>query len=140
MRRLARDWVSNQFPRKNQGSRRNRSRELLTQRPRRDGYDSPVSRPFSLRRLVYYIIFVPTRARGSGKKLEKNRKPPHAGTEARIPDFGARAATSDACLLGLPLRLGLVGVWIGFLLDENLRGVILTRRWHSLKWFGKSFT
>ena len=45
-----------------------------------------------------------------------------------------------ACLLGLPLRLGLVGVWIGFLLDENLRGVILTRRWHSLKWFGKSFT
>ena len=45
-----------------------------------------------------------------------------------------------ACLLGLPLKLGLIGVWIGFLLDENIRGVILTRRWHSLKWFGKSFT
>ena len=44
-----------------------------------------------------------------------------------------------ACLLGLPLGLGLLGVWIGFTLDENLRGIILTRRWHSLKWFGKSF-
>jgi Na+-driven multidrug efflux pump len=44
-----------------------------------------------------------------------------------------------ACLLGLPLGLGLVGVWIGFILDENLRGIILSRRWHSLKWFGKSF-
>jgi len=30
-------------------------------------------------------------------------------------------------------------VWIGFILDENLRGIILSRRWHSLKWFGKSF-
>lgn len=44
-----------------------------------------------------------------------------------------------AWLLGLPLGLGLVGVWIGFLLDENIRGIILVRRWHSLEWQGKSF-
>ena len=44
-----------------------------------------------------------------------------------------------AYLLGIPLGLGLVGVWIGFLLDENLRGIILMRRWHSRRWTGKSF-
>lgn len=45
-----------------------------------------------------------------------------------------------AWMLGLPLGLGLVGVWIGFLLDENIRGIILMRRWHSLEWKGKAFT
>ncbi|MCR5752445.1 MAG: MATE family efflux transporter [Kiritimatiellae bacterium] len=44
-----------------------------------------------------------------------------------------------ACLLGLPAGLGIVGVWIGFLLDENLRGTILIRRWHSKRWMGRSF-
>ena len=44
-----------------------------------------------------------------------------------------------ACLLGLPAGFGIVGVWVGFLLDENLRGIILVRRWHSLRWVGRSF-
>ena len=44
-----------------------------------------------------------------------------------------------AWLLGLPLGLGLIGIWIGFTLDENIRGVILMRRWHSQSWRGKSF-
>ena len=44
-----------------------------------------------------------------------------------------------AWALGLPLGYGLVGIWIGFTLDENIRGVILMRRWHSLRWQGKSF-
>lgn len=44
-----------------------------------------------------------------------------------------------AWMFGLPCGLGLIGVWVGFLLDENIRGVILVRRWHSLRWFGKSF-
>lgn len=44
-----------------------------------------------------------------------------------------------ACLLGLPCGLGLVGIWLGFMLDENLRGVILMRRWHSGRWRGKAF-
>ena len=44
-----------------------------------------------------------------------------------------------AWLLGIPLGFGLVGVWVGFMLDENLRGVVLMRRWHSQRWRDKSF-
>ena len=44
-----------------------------------------------------------------------------------------------ACLLGLPCGFGLVGVWLGFMLDENLRGIILMRRWHSQRWRDKAF-
>lgn len=49
-------------------------------------------------------------------------------------------AVGVAYLLGIPLGFGLIGIWLGFCLDENLRGVILMRRWHSQKWQGKSFT
>lgn len=48
-------------------------------------------------------------------------------------------AVGVAYLLGIPFGLGLIGMWIGFALDENLRGIILMRRWHSKKWMGKSF-
>jgi len=41
--------------------------------------------------------------------------------------------------LGIPLGLGLVGMWIGFALDENIRGVILLRRWRSGRWRSKGF-
>jgi putative MATE family efflux protein len=41
--------------------------------------------------------------------------------------------------LGIPLGYGLIGMWIGFALDENVRGIVLMRRWHSLKWAGKGF-
>ena len=44
-----------------------------------------------------------------------------------------------AWILGLPCGFGIIGVWIGFLLDENLRGIILMRRWHSLEWRNKAF-
>jgi Na+-driven multidrug efflux pump len=40
---------------------------------------------------------------------------------------------------GIPLGYGLVGMWIGFALDENIRGVILLRRWRSGKWKDKGF-
>jgi Na+-driven multidrug efflux pump len=30
-------------------------------------------------------------------------------------------------------------MWIGFALDENIRGVILLRRWRSGKWRNKGF-
>lgn len=43
-------------------------------------------------------------------------------------------------VIGIPLGYGLVGMWIGFALDENIRGVILVRRWRSGKWKTKSFT
>jgi putative MATE family efflux protein len=41
--------------------------------------------------------------------------------------------------LGIPLGYGLIGMWIGFALDENVRGIVLMRRWHSMKWAGKGF-
>ena len=42
-------------------------------------------------------------------------------------------------VIGIPLGYGLVGMWIGFALDENIRGVILMHRWHSGKWRTKGF-
>lgn len=49
-------------------------------------------------------------------------------------------AVGIAWLLGLPLGFGLIGIWIAFCMDENLRGIILMRRWHSQRWRGKAFT
>ncbi len=42
-------------------------------------------------------------------------------------------------ILGISLGWGLVAMWFGFLLDENIRGVIFIRRWNSMKWAGKGF-
>lgn len=42
-------------------------------------------------------------------------------------------------VIGIPLGYGLVGMWVGFALDENIRGVILMRRWRSGKWKNKGF-
>ena len=42
-------------------------------------------------------------------------------------------------VIGIPLGYGLVGMWIGFALDESIRGIILVRRWQSGKWRTKSF-
>ena len=42
-------------------------------------------------------------------------------------------------IIGIPLGYGLVGMWIGFALDENVRGIILVRRWQSGKWRSKGF-
>ena len=42
-------------------------------------------------------------------------------------------------VIGIPLGYGLVGMWIGFALDENIRGIILMRRWRSGKWLDKGF-
>ena len=40
-------------------------------------------------------------------------------------------------LLGITFGFGLIGMWIAFTLDENVRGVILRRRWASKKWSTK---
>lgn len=48
-------------------------------------------------------------------------------------------AVGVAWFLGIPMGFGLIGMWVAFCMDENLRGVILMRRWHSLKWRGKAF-
>ena len=42
-------------------------------------------------------------------------------------------------VFGIPLGYGLIGMWIGFAIDENVRGVILLRRWRSGKWETKGF-
>ena len=42
-------------------------------------------------------------------------------------------------VIGIPLGFGLVGMWVGFALDENIRGIILMRRWRSGKWKSKGF-
>ena len=42
-------------------------------------------------------------------------------------------------VIGIPLGYGLVGMWVGFALDENIRGIILMRRWRSGKWRDKGF-
>lgn len=42
-------------------------------------------------------------------------------------------------LFAIPLEWGLVGAWVAFAIDENLRGVILMRRWHTKGWVGRSF-
>ena len=39
--------------------------------------------------------------------------------------------------LGIYLGIGILGVWIGFLADESLRGLANTFRWKSKKWQGK---
>ena len=53
--------------------------------------------------------------------------------------FQWSVAVGVSYVIGIPLGLGLVGMWVGFALDENIRGVILLRRWRSGKWRTKGF-
>jgi putative MATE family efflux protein len=53
--------------------------------------------------------------------------------------FQWSVAVGLSYVIGIPLGYGLVGMWVGFALDENVRGVILMRRWHSGKWRTKGF-
>lgn len=53
--------------------------------------------------------------------------------------FQWSVAVGVSYFIGIPLGFGLVGMWIGFALDENIRGVILVHRWRSGKWRSKSF-
>lgn len=43
-------------------------------------------------------------------------------------------------LLGIHWGWGLVGMWIAFLLDENIRAIVFVKRWNSMKWAQNSFT
>ena len=53
--------------------------------------------------------------------------------------FQWSVAVGVSYVIGIPLGLGLVGMWVGFALDENIRGIILMRRWWSGKWRTKGF-
>lgn len=39
-----------------------------------------------------------------------------------------------AYLLGIQLEMGLIGVWISFIVDEWIRGIFMYRRWRSRVW------
>ena len=49
-------------------------------------------------------------------------------------------AVGLAWIFAIPFGWGLVGAWAAFMLDENIRGVILMRRWHTKGWVGKSLS
>ena len=49
-------------------------------------------------------------------------------------------AVCGSYLLGIHWGLGLIGMWIAFVFDENIRGLIFVRRWYSFKWTKKGFT
>lgn len=53
--------------------------------------------------------------------------------------FQWTVAVGLSYFLGISLGYGLLGLWFCFALDENIRGVILLRRWRSGKWRGKGF-
>lgn len=42
-------------------------------------------------------------------------------------------------LFSLVLGWGLIGMWIAFILDENIRGAVFIWRWRSMKWAKKAF-
>ncbi|MFC0558849.1 MATE family efflux transporter [Halalkalibacter alkalisediminis] len=48
-------------------------------------------------------------------------------------------AVTVSYTLGIYFGLGLVGIWIAFILDEWLRGLIMLWRWRSRKWQSMSF-
>lgn len=48
-------------------------------------------------------------------------------------------AVVAAYFAGIIFGLGLVGMWLAFACDENIRGVVFIRRWYSMKWASKSF-
>lgn len=41
-------------------------------------------------------------------------------------------------LLGVYIGMGLVGVWLAYIIDEGLRAMLMYRRWHSRVWTTKS--
>lgn len=49
-------------------------------------------------------------------------------------------AVGLAYLFGITFEFGILGMWWMFTLDENVRGIVFLRRWHSCRWMHKSFT
>lgn len=40
---------------------------------------------------------------------------------------------------GITLGFGIIGMWVAFTIDENIRGGIFVHRWYSMKWADKDF-
>lgn len=48
-------------------------------------------------------------------------------------------AVAGGYLFGIVAGFGIIGMWVAFVLDENIRAVIFVRRWNSMHWAGKGF-
>ena len=48
-------------------------------------------------------------------------------------------AVALSYILGIHFGLGLIGVWIAFIADEWIRGILMLRRWKSKVWMKKNF-
>ena len=48
-------------------------------------------------------------------------------------------SVSLSYILGIHFGLGLVGIWIAFICDEWLRGILMLTRWRSRIWVNKAF-
>ena len=42
-------------------------------------------------------------------------------------------------LAGIVAGFGILGMWVAFAADENIRAIIFVRRWNNMKWAGKAF-
>lgn len=49
------------------------------------------------------------------------------------------AGVTIGYLFGIIFEWGLIGMWLAFILDENIRGIIFVWRWKSMKWAKKAF-
>ena len=61
------------------------------------------------------------------------------GNNVDIENENVMLAVGGGYLFGVHWAWGLCGMWVAFLLDENIRGIIFVRRWYSMKWVHKSF-
>ena len=62
--------------------------------------------------------------------------------DVRFPFYSTLISTWGIALpisyfLGLKMEMGLLGIWLGFLCDEWLRGLTNTWRWYSKRWQAK---
>lgn len=48
-------------------------------------------------------------------------------------------ATAMGYLFGITWGWGIIGMWIAFTLDENIRAFFFVKRWYSKKWEKKGF-
>ncbi|WP_025092714.1 MATE family efflux transporter [Bacillus safensis] len=67
-----------------------------------------------------------------------------AAGDARFPVYIGIAtmwgiSVAFAWFFGIYLEWGLIGIWLGFIADEWIRGIFMLRRWRSKIWISKSF-
>ncbi|WP_077617232.1 MATE family efflux transporter [Bacillus sinesaloumensis] len=68
-----------------------------------------------------------------------------AAGDVRLPVYMGILSMWGICVpiayvLGIHFELGLVGVWISFIVDEWVRGVVMLWRWRSRAWEKKTFS